>query len=270
MNWILLSCLAVAGLSALALAADCDDKEPPKLCEAFPSAPAISPKPQKPKPFDCNNCMVDAIARQFGEPNIWIPKCDAKTDAFLRVQYNDKTDESFCVSKYGAVFDGSRIKGTKVDCSKYKEPAPAPTNVKPMAPVGCLVEAAKAKKEGKKLVHQCDKNGDYLAKQCFPNGGWCWCADTDGVPVPKTFFNNKMPVAKQPNCESHRKTKYDCKNKDGPMDHPFDCSRYIICAPRKAYNCICPKGQIFDTKLRLCNWDTKAVCPANKTPWQKL
>merc|ERR1711970_1043153 len=157
MNWILLSCLAVAGLSALALAADCDDKEPPKLCEAFPSAPAISPKPQKPKPFDCNNCMVDAIARQFGEPNIWIPKCDAKTDAFLRVQYNDKTDESFCVSKYGAVFDGSRIKGTKVDCSKYKEPAPAPTNVKPMAPVGCLVEAAKAKKEGKKLVHQCDK-----------------------------------------------------------------------------------------------------------------
>merc|ERR550519_2670602 len=75
-----------------------------------------------------------------------------------------------------------------------------------MAPVGCLVEAAKAKKEGKKLVHQCDKNGDYLAKQCFPNGGWCWCADTDGVPVPKTFFNNKMPVAKQPNCEAHRNT----------------------------------------------------------------
>jgi len=251
MNWIFFGCLVVVGLPALALASGCDKKEAPLCVSAdVPKTPEA-----KPKPYDCNKCYIDAVARQFAEVDIWIPKCDPKGDWFVKEQYNKVKNEAFCVTKYGDEFAGSRIKGNKVDCSKFPD-----AKVSPKATIKkCLLERSKAKKSGKKHIPQCDKKGDYLSVQCGKQG-WCWCAQHDGNPVPATFFNKNGPKAQQQNCDKHRAVKYNCV-KDGSMEHPFDCNRYIICSPSKIYNCVCPKGQMWDSKLRICTWKELAVCP---------
>merc|ERR1712168_156553 len=326
MNWIFFGCLVVVGLPALALASGCDKKEAPLCVSAdVPKTPEA-----KPKPYDCNKCYIDAVARQFAEVDIWIPKCDPKGDWFVKEQYNKVKNEAFCVTKYGDEFAGSRIKGNKVDCSKFPANSykcleakadadrrssagiighftpsceadgsyspeqchgstgycwctladgkevpgtrlrgakrdcrvhrTSDAKVSPKATIKkCLLERSKAKKTGKKHIPQCDKKGDYLSVQCGKQG-WCWCAQHDGNPVPATFFNKNGPKAKLQNCDKHRAVKYNCV-KDGSMEHPFDCNRYIICSPSKIYNCVCPKGQMWDSKLRICTWKELAVCP---------
>jgi len=324
MNWIPLVCFVVVGLSPQALASKCDEQKAP-LCVADDLPTGKGPgrtkrAGPKPKPYDCHNCYVDAVGRSFAEADIWIPKCDPVGDWFILEQYNAVKNEAFCVDKYGNEHKGSRVKGAKVDCSKFKDnahicslysdvgrckaafrkffynsntgkcepfvyggcggnanrfdsvaqceqtcsnsgPNPAPGMKK------CLQDKSKAKKLRKKYIPQCDKNGEYRAVQCFPKDKWCWCAQGNGNPVPKTFFNRNWSKAKKPNCKSFRNMKFKC-DKSGSMDHPLDCSRYIMCSPSKVHQCICPKGQIFDTKLRLCNWanqaENRAVCKFKK------
>nr|API81383.1 venom toxin [Hemiscorpius lepturus] len=51
----------------------------------------------------------------------------------------------------------------------------------------CIREKATAEERGKHMVGvfvpDCEPDGTYLKKQCWPSTGHCWCADKDGNKV---------------------------------------------------------------------------------------
>merc|ERR1711970_392256 len=179
MNWIFFGCLVVVGLPALALASGCDKKEAPLCVSAdVPKTPEA-----KPKPYDCNKCYIDAVARQFAEVDIWIPKCDPKGDWFVKEQYNKVKNEAFCITKYGDEFAGSRIKGNKVDCSKFPD-----AKVSPRATIKkCLLERSKAKKNQERSI---SLNATKMVTICLSNA-----ANKAGVGAPNTMAILFLPLS---------------------------------------------------------------------------
>jgi len=233
---------------ALAAADDhCPGSRESPMCVEAPSPGGGQPAP-KPRVPDCRKCIAEATAYQLTYPETCIPTCQkgkGNEDFFTRKQ--SCNGESWCVTKFGDEIKGSRVKGNKVDCSKFKDPAPPKT--------ACQIASADGTKKKSDFVFKCNKDGTFFHTQCYGKGKnkpYCWCCMPNGRPLPFSFHSSKSKKA--PNCNKHYTTDLKCGKFEGLKVHPFDCTRYANCGPQSVFSCKCPKGQAFDVKLKVCNW----------------
>ena len=49
----------------------------------------------------------------------FVPDCDESDNSFFKTQYNAATDESFCVTRDGALIPESVFKGNTVNCGAF-------------------------------------------------------------------------------------------------------------------------------------------------------
>nr|CBM69262.1 venom protein Ci-23c [Chelonus inanitus] len=48
-----------------------------------------------------------------------------------------------------------------------------------------------------------------------------------------------------------------CKNViNGPISHPFDCSKFIECSSAMSTIKNCPPGLVYNSKIKVCDWPT--------------
>ena len=67
---------------------------------------------------NCQKCKAEALALCITNPDLFVPECNS--DGTFRItQYDQAKNQSFCVDGFGKEYNGTRVEGEQVDCSKY-------------------------------------------------------------------------------------------------------------------------------------------------------
>merc|ERR1711872_1012635 len=210
----------------------------------------------KGKSVNCEKCRAKAfMLNTAGFDKAYVPTCDAK-NGFTSRQCELDGKFCFCVMESGATIPKTRKPSkllTTAMCDKARKDAKA-------------AEVAKAdcvkRQSSKGFKPKCDKEGNYVARQCLTKVGFCWCSLSDGRAVPNTIYAKSTPTKSQPKCERLIDLRYVCANQ-GFFTHPFGKERFIKCgAGGRGFACSCPaENQIFSAKAGIC------ICVHNSKPY---